>query len=117
MKSKEKLKDIAHSIAHNKYITKDNYNNVDVILYMYQVIISNNIECEVKQGWIIDKNDNFKVKPILYIEVTDELGELFIVILDKIHICKDTRQLIYRKKPSQKIVNKQINREKQKLCS
>ena len=62
------IKKIAEAVRDNGIIYDGyRYTHINYVVKLCNILNCNSKNAEIKQGWIIDINNNFKIKPYLYI--------------------------------------------------
>lgn len=115
---KDKVKMLMHNIRGNvELYDKIKYKHVNHILYLYRILKDRIDDIEIKQGWIVDIQSNFKVKPYLYIEIYINENKFYLDLIGgstnkEISMYTRLQPWIYKRKPSinkiEKVKNKYI---------
>lgn len=115
---KDKVKILMHNIRGNvELYDKINYKHANNVIYLYRILKYRIDNIELKQGWIIDIQSNFKVKPYLYIEVYINNKRFYLDLIGgstnkEISIYTRLQPWIYKRKPSinkiEKVKNKYV---------
>lgn len=115
---KDKVKILMHNIRGNvELYDKINYKHANNVIYLYRILKYRIDNIELKQGWIIDIQSNFKVKPYLYIEIYINNKRFYLDLIGgstnkEISIYTRLQPWIYKRKPSinkiEKVKNKYV---------
>ena len=115
---KDKVKMLMHNIRGNiELYDKITYKHVNHVLYLYKILKDRIDDIEIKQGWIVDIQSNFKVKPYLYIEIYINESKFYLDLIGgstnkEISMYTRLQPWIYKRKPSinkiEKVKNKYI---------
>lgn len=113
---KDKVRMLMHNIRGNTELyDKISYKHVNSVIYLYIILKHSISEIELKQGWIIDTKNGFKIKPYLYIEVYIDNKKLYLDLIGgsankDISIYTRLQPWIYKRKPSNSKVEKVKNK-------
>ena len=95
MISKHRLKCVIKNIIVST-LDYNEYDDIDKTIYIYNVLYSKDIDVNIQQGWVKDKD---KAKANLYIIVNSNKESLYLAFKeDKISITKRLQPWIYKNK-------------------
>ena len=117
------IKSISNNIKHQLDCIDDGgFDYVNKLIKLVIELEKTDIHAKIKQGWTVNKDNNFEVVPYLYIKALDNEGKTVYVDMfnnghKNVSVSKHLQSWIYKRKPSVKRIENMKRKYKKCILS